>query len=149
MLPLSNIAIVLGSFHRHHSEVMLESAIKTASTVGLTIVKEVWVPGSMEKPLALKELLLKPSVDGAVTLGIIERGHTAHGRIMGQAVINAILNLQLDLMKPIGVGILGPDIRPDQIHERLVPYARDAVLAVHVMLKKRSETTADNSFSLV
>lgn len=130
----SQIAIVIGSFHRRQAEIMLESALDTAATHGLIVTNPVWVPGSMEKPLALKRLLLEPSVDGAVVLGVIEQGQTAHGRVMGQAVINAILNLQLDLMKPIGVGILGPEIQPGQIQERLVPYARDAVLAVHTML---------------
>ena len=130
----SQIAIVIGSFHRRQAEIMLESALDTAATRGLMVTGPVWVPGSMEKPLALKRLLLEPSVDGAVVLGIIEQGQTAHGRVMGQAVINAILNLQLDLMKPIGVGILGPEIQPGQIQERLVPYACDAVLAVHTML---------------
>ena len=130
----SQIVIVIGSFHRRQAEIMLESALDTAATHGLMVTDPVWVPGSMEKPLALKRLLLEPSVDGAVVLGMIEQGHTAHGRVMGQAVINAILNLQLDLMKPIGVGILGPEIQPGQIQERLVPYACDAVLAVHTML---------------
>jgi len=130
----SQIAIVIGSFHRRQAEIMLESALDAAATHGLMVADPVWVPGSMEKPLALKRLLLEPSVDGAVVLGMIEQGQTAHGRVMGQAVINAILNLQLDLMKPIGVGILGPEIQPGQIQERLVPYARDAVLAVHTML---------------
>ena len=130
----SQIAIVIGSFHRRQAEIMLESALDTAATLGLMVTDPVWVPGSMEKPLALKRLLLEPSVDGAVVLGVIEHGQTAHGRVMGQAVINAILNLQLDLMKPIGVGILGPEIQPGQIQERLVPYACDAVLAVHTML---------------
>ena len=130
----SQIAIVIGSFHHRQAEIMLESALDTAATRGLMVTDPVWVPGSMEKPLALKRLLLEPSVDGAVVLGIIEQGQTAHGRVMGQAVINAILNLQLDLMKPIGVGILGPEIQPGQIQERLVPYACDAVLAVHTML---------------
>ena len=130
----SQIAIVIGSFHRRQAEIMLESALDTAAAHGLMVTDPVWVPGSMEKPLALKRLLLEPSVDGAVVLGMIEQGQTAHGRVMGQAVINAILNLQLDLMKPIGVGILGPEIQPGQIQERLVPYARDAVLAVHTML---------------
>ena len=130
----SQIAVVIGSFHRREAEIMLESALDTAATYGLMVKDPVWVPGSMEKPLALKRLLLEPSVDGAVVLGVIEQGQTAHGRVMGQAVINTILNLQLDLMKPIGVGILGPEIQPGQIQERLVPYARDAVLAVHAML---------------
>ena len=137
----SQIAIVIGSFHRRQAEIMLESALDTAATHGLMVADPVWVPGSMEKPLALKRLLLEPSVDGAVVLGVIEQGQTAHGRVMGQAVINAILNLQLDLMKPIGVGILGPEIQPGQIQERLVPYARDAVLAVHTMLGSLSNSS--------
>ena len=113
---------------------MLESALDTAAARGLRVRDPVWVPGSMEKPLALKRLLLEPSVDGAVVLGVIEQGQTAHGQVMGQAVINTILNLQLDLMKPIGVGILGPEIQPGQIQERLVSYACAAVLAVYTML---------------
>jgi len=137
----SQIAIVIGRFHRREAEIMLESALDTAATHGLMVKAPVWVPGSMEKPLALKRLLLEPSVDGAVVLGVIEQGQTAHGRVMGQAVINTILNLQLDLMKPIGVGILGPEIQPGQIQERLVPYARDAVLAVHTMLGSLSNNS--------
>ena len=74
-------------------------------------------------------------------LGVVEQGQTAHGRVMGQAVINAVLKLQLDLMKPIGVGILGPEIQPDQIQERLVPYSRDAILAVHTMLGNSSNSS--------
>ena len=141
-MPTSfQIAIVIGSFHRHQAKIMLESALDTAATHGLMVRDPVWVPGSMEKPLALKRLLLESSIDGAVVLGVIEQGQTAHGRVMGQAVINAILNLQLDLMKPIGVGILGPEIQPDQIQERLVPYARDAVLAVHAMLGSPSNSS--------
>ena len=120
---------------------MLETALDTANTHGLVVTDTVWVPGSMEKPLALKRLLLEASVDGAVVLGMIEQGQTAHGRVMGQAVINAIVNLQLDLMKPIGVGILGPEIQPGQIQERFVPYARDAVLAVHTMLGSLSNSS--------
>ena len=141
MTTSSQIAIVIGSFHRRQAEIMLESALGTAAAHGLMVTDPVWVPGSMEKPLALKRVLLEPSVDGAVVLGVIEQGQTAHGRVMGQAVINAILSLQLDLMKPIGVGILGPEIQPGQIQERLVPYARDAVLAVHTMLDSLSNNS--------
>ena len=137
----SQIAIVIGSFHGRQAEIMLESALDSAATCGLIVTDKVWVPGSMEKPLALKRLLLEPFIDGAVVLGVIEQGQTAHGRVMGQAVINAILNLQLNLMKPIGVGILGPEIQPGQIQERLVPYARDAVLAVHTMLASLSNSS--------
>ena len=63
---------------------------------------------------------------------------------MGQAVMNTILDLQVELMKPIGVGILGPAIKPDQIPERLEPYAKNAVIAVHHMLTAQIETSIDN-----
>ncbi len=131
---MPNIAIVLGSFHTKEVTMMLEEARKTAVESGLTIVEEVWVPGSVEKPLALKRLLMRPDVHGAVTLGIIEKGGTKHGFVMGQSVMDAVIQLQLEFMKPIGLGILGPDIEPDQIPARILPYARAAVEATAKML---------------
>jgi len=82
----------------------------------------------------VKRLLLRDDIHGAVVLGIIERGETAHGLVMGQAVATALLRLQLELMKPIGFGILGPEINPTQIPSRLGSDARAAVDAVHQML---------------
>jgi len=132
---MKNIAIVLGSFHKTNVGLMLEEARKTADELGLTIVEEVWVPGSVEKPLALKRLLMKPGVDGAIVLGIIEKGGTKHGYVMGQSVMSAVIQLQLEFMKPIGLGILGPDIEPDQVPSRILPYARSAVEATAKMLE--------------
>ena len=134
MQKIHQIAIVAGSFHRKHVETMMESAVTTAKEHNIVVREQVWVSGSMEKPLALKSLLQKPTISGAIALGIIENGQTAHGRVMAEAVFKTILDLQLEMMKPIGVGILGPEIGPDKIQERLVPYARAAVLAVHAML---------------
>ncbi len=114
---------------------MLDEARKAAKEFGLTIVEEVWVPGSIEKPLALKRLLERDDVDAAVVLGIIERGETKHGFVMGQVVYDAIINLQLEFMKPIGLGILGPGILPDQIEPRVRPYAKKAVAAAAALLQ--------------
>ncbi|GJL83357.1 MAG: hypothetical protein DHS20C01_29910 [marine bacterium B5-7] len=129
-----NIAFVLGAFHSDAISVMRDAARTTAAAADLIIVEEVTVPGSMEKPLALKRLLQRDDIDGAVALGIIERGETDHGLVMGHAVISAIISLQLELMKPIGVGILGPGIHPSQFASRLEPYGRDAVVALARML---------------
>jgi 6,7-dimethyl-8-ribityllumazine synthase len=86
-----NIAIVLGSFHKSKVDQMLEEARVTAKECELNIIAEHWVHGSMEKPLALKRLLQQEQVDGALALGIIEKGETKHGLVMGYAVINAII----------------------------------------------------------
>ncbi len=128
------IALVLGSFHKKEAEEMLAVARETAVENHLEIVETVWVPGSMEAPLALKRLLMRDDIDAAVALGIIERGETKHGLVMGEVVYDAIIRLQLEFMKPIGFGILGPEILPEQIAPRLKPYARAAVEAAGKML---------------
>ncbi len=125
---------MIGSFHRAECETMLSEALSTAAEYDMETIEKVWVPGTMEKPLAVKRLLLRQEIDGVVVLGIVERGDTAHGLVMAQAVIKAIVELQLETMKPVGVGLLGPEILPDQIPSRLRPYARHAVLAVSAML---------------
>jgi hypothetical protein len=37
-------------------------------------------------------------------------------------------------MKPVGFGIIGPGAKPEQIEERLLSYAENAVLALSEML---------------
>lgn len=134
---VKNIFVLLGSFHKKEAEEMLDEVRLYAREHALNIVEERWVPGSMEKPLALKQLLMRDDVDGGVVLGIIEKGETKHGLVMASAVIHAILQLQLEFMKPIGVGILGPEILPDQIPPRVRPYARAAAAAVNTMLRPK------------
>lgn len=133
-MSTKNIALIMGSFHKQEMETMRAEALKVAAEVGLNVTEEIWVPGSLEKPLALKKALQKDNINGAVVLGIIERGETAHGLVMGQAVTQAIIQLQLEFMKPVGMGILGPNIEPQQIPPRLKPYATAAVRAAGVML---------------
>ncbi len=128
------IGVIIGSFHKAEGETMLETVRQAAEEKGMEIGSVVWVPGSMEKPLALKRLFRREDIDGAVVLGIIERGETGHGLVMAQSVIKAIIDLQLEFMKPAGVGILGPEIHPSQIQPRVVPYAKAALDALQVML---------------
>lgn len=130
----NNIAIVLGSFHKKEMEQMLSMVRSVAKEKNLNIVREVWVPGSLEKPLVIKKLMQDKSIEGLIVLGIIERGQTKHGLVMGQVVTKAIIDLQLQFEKPVGMGILGPEIEPDQIAPRLDFYAKNAVEALVEML---------------
>ena len=72
------IAAVCGSFHKEEIQKMLEYAIDEANSKNSEIFEIVWVPGSMEAPLALERLLERDDIDAAITLGIIERGETKH-----------------------------------------------------------------------
>ncbi|DAC31172.1 MAG TPA: 6,7-dimethyl-8-ribityllumazine synthase [Candidatus Poseidoniales archaeon] len=129
------IAIVCGSFHRSEVQRMLEWATDEAANVELTVDKVVWVPGAMEVPLALDRLLSREDIEGVACLGIIEKGQTQHGLVMGQAVIKSIIELQIVHGKPIGLGIIGPGAEPEHIEPRLEPHARSAIGALCAMIK--------------
>ena len=129
------IAAVCGSFHKEEIQKMLEYAIEEANSKNSEIFEIVWVPGSMEVPLALERLLERNDIDAAIALGIIERGETKHGLVMGQAVTRAIIDLQIKHNKPIGLGIIGPGAEYHHIEPRLEPHARAAVEAVITMLE--------------
>ena len=52
---------------------MLACAKEEAKNHSLELLEEIWVPGSMEVPLALDRNCLLSDVDGAICLGIIEK----------------------------------------------------------------------------
>ena len=128
------LGIVCGSFHRNEVERMLEYARDEASSKNWEVADVAWVPGSMEAPLALDRMLHREDIDGAVVLGIIERGETDHGLVMGQSVTKAVIELQITHNKPIGLGIIGPGAEPEHIEPRLEPHARAAVGAGTAMI---------------
>ena len=128
-----NLGIVCGSFHREQVERMLKFAIDEARSKNWEVHEVVWVPGSMEAPLAIDRMLQSTDVQGAVVLGIIERGETDHGLVMGQSVTKSVIELQIKHNKPIGLGIIGPGAEPEHIEPRLEPHARSAVGAVAAM----------------
>jgi len=132
---MKNIALVLGSFHKENVTKMLHEARAVAKKEKLRIVEEIWVPGSFEKPIAVKKLLERKDIDGVAVFGVIEKGETKNGVAMGGAVFGALIQLQLEFMKPVGIGIIGPGAMPSQIPPRLESFGKKAVLAVSEMLK--------------
>ena len=128
-----NLGIVCGSFHREEVEKMLQFARDEAASKNWDVTDVAWVPGSMEAPLALDRMLQQEEIHGAVVLGIIERGETDHGLVMGQSVTGAVIELQIKHNKPIGLGIIGPGAEPEHVGPRLEPHARAAVGAVAAM----------------
>jgi 6,7-dimethyl-8-ribityllumazine synthase len=131
---MENIVLVCGSFHRNEVEEMIQYAQDEATKQNLNISEIVWVPGSMEAPLATARLLEDENISGVACLGIIEKGETAHGMAMGQAVIKSLIDLQLGYDKPVGLGIIGPGAEPHHIGPRLEPHARNAISAIKAMI---------------
>lgn len=131
---MENIGLVCGSFHKDEVEQMIRHAQDEAKKQNLNIIEIVWVPGSMEAPLATARLLEDENIEGVACLGIIEKGETGHGTAMGQAVIKSLIDLQLGYDKPVGLGIIGPGAEPHHIEPRLEPHARNAISAIRAMI---------------
>ncbi|MBA45606.1 MAG: 6,7-dimethyl-8-ribityllumazine synthase [Euryarchaeota archaeon] len=129
-----NIGLVCGSFHKVRVEEMIQHAQDEAQKNELEISEIIWVPGSMEAPLATARLLEQDDIVGVACLGIIEKGETSHGLAMGQAVIKSLIDLQLGYDKPVGLGIIGPGAEEHHIPSRLEPHARSAIFAIKAMI---------------
>ena len=134
-----SVAIVAGSYHKDKIEKMVEIVKSLSAENDLLIEETCWVPGSMELPLQIKRLLLRESIEGVIVLGIIEKGETDHGLVMGQAVIRQLIKFQTKKGKPIGVGIIGPGAEPNQIDERIEMHAENAIMAVEYLLREPHE----------
>ena len=128
------IAIVCGSFHKDEVGRMLAFAKSAAAENNLEVVEVLWVPGCMEIPLAIDRVLSREDISAASCLGIIEKGETQHGLVIGQAIVKTILELQLEYDKPIGLGIIGPGAAPEHVEPRLVSHARGAIDAIAAVL---------------
>jgi len=131
---MPNIVAVCAMYHLDEMNKMLKIATSQAEYLGYDIVDVIEVPGCMEIPLALDRALADEDVEGAFCLGIIERGETDHGLVMGQGVLKTILELQLVHNKPIGLGIIGPGALPEHIGPRIGPHATAAVDALRPFL---------------
>jgi 6,7-dimethyl-8-ribityllumazine synthase len=140
---MNNIVIICTSYHRDYIERMLKKVHETAEKLeNIEIQNVFWVPGVLEIPYAIRKVEKESSdneINGYVVLGIIEKGETDHGLIIGQAVIKHLIKFQTKKGKPVGVGIIGPGVDPKQIEERIEMHAKNAILAVEHLLKEPSE----------
>ena len=123
------IAILAAEFAQTIIDVMIDEASREAVSGGAEVVKVVRVPGAYELPLLADSLLANADIDVLIALGFIERGETQHGEVMGHVVHAALVQLQLQYKKPVGIGIIGPGATQEQAEKRKVDYARSAVRA--------------------
>ena len=109
------IAIISSSWHLELCEKLIASAKRACMEHGYTF-EVIYVPGSFEIPLAASQAL-DNGFDGAVGLGLVLRGATAHFDYVCQGVTYGIMKLQLERKKPIGFGVLMCDTL-EQAHDR-------------------------------
>ena len=96
------IAIVASRYNARYVNSMLRAA-KVELTRAKVTVEVVRVPGAFEIPAVASALALRLAkpVDAIVCLGVILRGETTHAEHIGQAVTDALMQLQVDHTLPV------------------------------------------------
>ena len=137
------IAIVASRYNAKYVNAMLRAA-KAELAKAKAIVEVVRVPGAFEIPAVVSGLsmrLAKP-VDAIVCLGVILRGETTHAEHIGQAVTDALMQLQVDHTLPVIHEVLllenvdqAKKRCLDSSHNRGVEAAQTAVEMTRVMAR--------------
>jgi len=129
------LGIVVAEYHKGIADAMVHGAKEAIKEEGASLARVVGVPGAYEIPLVVKAMMADPSIGAVVVLGFIEKGETLHGEVMGHIVHKAILDLELQYAKPVGLSIIGPGATEEQAHARKVEYAKSAVRAAVAMAR--------------
>jgi 6,7-dimethyl-8-ribityllumazine synthase len=124
-----SLALVAATFHKEMAEEMIAAASHEATAQNATIYKTLRVAGSYEIPLITQKLMKDENIDAILVLGYIEKGETLHGEVMGYVIHQALMDLQLQFGKPIGIGIIGPGATRQQAEVRKIGAAKSAVRA--------------------
>jgi len=124
------IVLVASEFNAPIPDRMVEAARRRADALGATVVAVVRVPGTWELPLAVKRALARRDVDAVVAIGAVVRGETKHDELIAEAVAPALMRLQLEAGKPVGLGITGPGMTWRQAEARVENAARAVEAAV-------------------
>jgi 6,7-dimethyl-8-ribityllumazine synthase len=102
----SRFAIVASLYNSRYVDAMLRAARVELKRAGALSVQVVRVPGAYEIPVVAAALArpaagAKPSVDVILCLGVIIRGETTHAAHIGEAVSQALTQIQLQHQVPV------------------------------------------------
>jgi 6,7-dimethyl-8-ribityllumazine synthase len=95
-------AIVGARYNARFTDALVRSA-KAAFAAAGGAVEVFRVPGAFEIPVVAAELVRRDPApfDALVCLGVIIRGETAHADLIGRAVTEALMRLQVDRRVPV------------------------------------------------
>ena len=138
------LGIAVSRFNELVTKELLAGAIEAYKRLGgdeadLIVV---WVPGSLELPLAAKKLAERPDIHAVVAIGAVIRGATYHFDVVASQSAAGLMKAQLDTGTPIVNAILTTDTI-EQALERAGTKAgnkgADAVMAAVEMVRALGE----------
>jgi len=94
-------AIVASRYNARYVDAMLQAATAELKRARAKSIQVIRVPGAYEIPVVAARLAREGSVSAIVCLGVIIRGETAHAAHIGEAVSQALMQIQLRYEVPV------------------------------------------------
>jgi len=103
----ARFAIVASEFNRRYVDAMVRAAEAELSRAGVQSVRVIRVPGAFEIPVMVAKVAAARSgrPDAILCLGAIFRGETPHAQQIGDAVSQALMDLQVRHRLPVIHGV--------------------------------------------
>ena len=107
----ARVAIVASRFNDFITKRLLSACLKELKLQGLgdDQITCVWVPGAFEIPLAALKLAKRKDIDAVICLGAVIRGETYHFEAVSNECGRGIIDVCLELAKPVVMGVLMTD----------------------------------------
>jgi 6,7-dimethyl-8-ribityllumazine synthase len=111
-------AIVVARWNEAITRRLLDGAVAKLREHGVAdgAIDVVWVPGSMEIPLAAQRMANSIRYQAVLCLGAVIRGETTHDQHINRAVSLAISQLALSANVPVLFGVLTCETMEQAIH---------------------------------
>lgn len=94
-------AIVASRYNSKYVDAMLKAAKAEFSRAGTSEITVVRVPGAFEIPVIASRLAHQGNIEAIVCLGVILRGETTHAAHIGEAVTQALMQIQVSCRVPV------------------------------------------------
>jgi 6,7-dimethyl-8-ribityllumazine synthase len=97
------LGLVVSDWNSEITGALRDGAVETLLRHGVNLrsLVEVRVPGSFELPLGALTIMRDQNLDGAICIGSVIRGETPHFDFVCQATSQGIMDLNLQLGRPV------------------------------------------------
>lgn len=131
------IGIVCSEWNYEITSAMCKGAIETLQKTGVKINNIIVcnVPGAFELPLAAQKIAKHAEVDGVICIGCVVRGETSHYDYICNSAAMGIMQVGLNLNKPIVFGVLTTENLQQAIDRAGGKYGNKGEEAAYSLLK--------------
>jgi 6,7-dimethyl-8-ribityllumazine synthase len=101
--------VAAARFNEPYVRRLVDGAVETLRRQGAAAdaIEVLWVPGSLELPLAAKWLAARrPACDAVLAFGVVVRGETEHFRLVSDHCARGLLDVSLAAGVPVLNGVL-------------------------------------------